>query len=89
MELSNEELTIAATREITRSKANSFSLKLTANEAMGLLGTIQLAVRHPNYGETARDAMTEIAARIERWLSKVGPSMAELCARGWNPDHDT
>jgi hypothetical protein len=89
MQLSDEELTIAATRELARASGTCLNLKLAISEAMGLLGTIQLAMRHPDYGETARSAMREVASRIERQLSRVGPAMAEMAARGWNPDHDT
>jgi hypothetical protein len=88
MQSSDDELTISAIREMARVKGRSFSLKLTIPDAMGLLGIIQLAARHPKSGRFAREAMDEIAGRLEKALALVGPAMAELCARGWNPDHD-
>jgi hypothetical protein len=88
MELSDDELTIVATKEMARVKEISFHMELSVADAMGLLGTIQLAMRHPNYGETASDAMREIATQLERQLRLVGPAMRELAARGWDPDHD-
>jgi hypothetical protein len=86
--LSDERVMIRSAREIARTSGPFLKLELDVPQAMGLLGTLQLAMRHPNYGGNVRHAMGEIASQLEFALQGVGPATAELCQRGWAPDHD-
>jgi hypothetical protein len=83
-----EALFIDGERELRDWLGYTFQLHLTPAQAMALLGTIQLALRHPaNVGPTAR-AMRDLALMIENWLQDCGPAVKKLCELGWNPDED-
>jgi hypothetical protein len=63
-------------------------LTLDGQAALSLLGTLQLALRHPqNIGRTS-EAMRGFAQEIQTALAELGPATKQLAAMGWNPDYD-
>jgi hypothetical protein len=65
-------------------------LVLQPLSALCLLSHLQLALRHPamqlNHESTRK--VRQIAAIIEDHLGQASPQIAELCAAGWNAEHD-
>jgi hypothetical protein len=88
MDWTDPQLVIEAGREMSVHSEFSISIHLDLAEAMGMLASLQLSLRHPvNHGPTA-DRLRTIAGKLERELSYLGPATAELCRRGWDSDHD-
>lgn len=88
MELSDAELLKRVTAEWQRNKGNYFTMSLTSQEAMQLLGALQLAVRHPGLPNSIKLDLLKQAFSLEEFLMAGGPATAELCRRGWAPEHD-
>jgi hypothetical protein len=63
-------------------------LSLDGQAALSLLGTLQLALRHPQNGGRLAEAMRGIAEEIERALGELGPATQQLAAMGWHPEYD-
>jgi hypothetical protein len=81
-------LLAAASLEMKDRTQETITMQYTAPQAMGLLGTLQLALRHPaNRGATSTQ-MRLLAHTLEQWLSEFGPAIKELCQLGWNPEAD-
>jgi len=88
MALDNLQLATAANDEMLARSSSCLELELTALEAMTLLGQMQLALRHPANRGASADLVRKIAQVIEQFLAKLGPATAEICRRGWAPEHD-
>ena len=74
--------------EMDSEKSRTITIEYSVVQAMGLLGTLQLALRHPkNTGATSR-YMRELARHIEAFLSECGPATARLCKLGWDQAED-
>jgi len=84
----NKLLTIAANDEMLARNSTCLQLELTALEAMTLLSQMQLALRHPANRGPSADLVRKIAQVLEQFLAKLGPATAEICRRGWEPEHD-
>ena len=62
-------------------------LELDLLQAWVLFSQLQVALRHPkNVGEARRIAHA-IASELEKKLP-MGPAMAEVAKRGWDPQYD-
>ena len=59
------------------------------SEAFFLLGTLQLALRHPDFAEhsKAQEFIRGLAEEIERRIGKT-PALRTVAARGWRPECD-
>ena len=88
MALDNLQLATAANDEMLARNSSSLQLELTAIEAIALIGQLQLALRHPANRGPAAELIRTLAKALEEFLSKCGPATAEICRRGWDPEHD-
>jgi len=88
MEWTDQELVIEAGREMGSRNGVFLTLQLDTRRALALLGMLQLALRHPQATNQAAKSMEALAKTIEAGLGRLGPATAELCARGWKPEHD-
>lgn len=67
----------------------NIDLHLTIAEALALLGTIQLACRHPHFSGPARDIAKRFGLRIQACLNAfTTQAIAGLAAAGWDPEFD-
>ena len=83
-----EKLLTDAAREMEEAGEGTITIEYSIVQAMGLLGTLQLALRHPkNTGGTSR-YMRELAMRLEAFLGACGPATSRLCRLGWDPTAD-
>jgi hypothetical protein len=83
-----ERLILDASREICACQQRTITVQYNTIQALGLLGTLQLALRHPRLeGPTSR-YMRELATHLEMFLAECGPATKRLCACGWNPEDD-
>jgi hypothetical protein len=55
---------------------------------MALLGTLQLALRHPMNKNASLLMARGVALSIETWLKQLDPALGELAALGWDPNAD-
>jgi hypothetical protein len=53
-------------------------------QALIVLGTLQLALRHPYLAASIRETVKELADEIECQLAAVGPCVREIARRGWD-----
>ena len=67
----------------------TIAIEFTLPQAMGLLGTLQLAMRHPKFNGPTSETMRNLANVLEAGLHNCGPATARLCELGWNPEEDT
>jgi hypothetical protein len=88
MEWTALQLAVAANEEMLARNSTCLQLELTMLEAAALLGHLQLALRHPENRGDVKKLVRTIAQAIEAFLSKCGPATAEICRRGWDPEHD-
>ena len=64
------------------------TLELTGLQALCLLGTIQLACRHPgNTGPTRRIVETWARAELQPAVS-LTPALTRIAEMGWDPECD-
>jgi hypothetical protein len=65
-------------------------LDLSAQEAIEIVGTIQLALRHPAYRQHDIAAhMALFAVSLETEIVRLAPELAPVLAAGWDPSQDT
>lgn len=63
-------------------------LEIDAFSAFALVGTMQLALRHPgNVGHVA-ERMRDLARSIQEMLGKIDPLVERMCERGWHSCFD-
>jgi hypothetical protein len=77
------EMTAAGDREIV--------VRLTADapSLMGILGIMQMALRHPSVADfPAGKHFAEWARAIELRLGELGPATARICSMGWSREND-
>jgi hypothetical protein len=69
-------------------KYGVFKMELDLGTTVGLVATVQLALRHPsNRGATA-GKMRDVCDSIIAALGQTEPRLAELLRRGYDPDFD-
>jgi hypothetical protein len=89
-ETENEELYQKFEAEIEQLETNGFriALMLTPTQAVALVATIQLAMRHPNF----RGAASITAFKFVRWIRQdlefQAPFTAEVIRRGGLKEYD-
>lgn len=88
MDVIKLDLIESAKRQIAAAKGVFLTIELDAPQSVALLGQLQLALRHPNNQGPSAARMRELAQSIEGGLKVLGPAVAELCAMGWQPEHD-
>jgi hypothetical protein len=62
--------------------------KIDILTALSIIGSIQLALRHPAYTGPSAELARRIASDLEIWLEQVAPDVAAIASMGWNPDFD-
>jgi hypothetical protein len=70
-------------RELGAASSPFLNLELGAFEAFGLLGSIQLSIRHPGMSTELREVLRGIAEGLECQLASLGPVTRECCRMGW------
>jgi hypothetical protein len=56
---------------------------------VGVLGVMQLALRHPGLADVdAAKTFADWARQIELRLADFGPAIARICSMGWSPEND-
>ena len=73
--------------EAVRSFGRPIMLEMGAGLAVGLIGTIQLACRHPRFTGETRRMVEGMARELQRDLEAVNPAF-RLLERGWHPVFD-
>lgn len=69
--------------------APRIKLDLSAQEAMEVVGTIQMALRHPAYRQHDIAAhMALFAVSLETEIVRLFPDLAPILAAGWDVRHD-
>jgi len=63
-------------------------ISLNGLEALMVLGSLQLACRHPAYQGMTRDFIDQFARGLAERLSVIGPEIAAICEAGFNPEFD-
>lgn len=53
-----------------------------------LVGTIQLALRHPEYRGQSADLAREAAIAFQQRLGEIDPAIAAALEQGWHPEFD-
>lgn len=56
--------------------------------ALSVVGSIQLAVRHPLYTGITREAAERFARCLQAVIADSYPQLKELMENGWNPEYD-
>jgi hypothetical protein len=85
--MTNEDLTVAAFREMKENQPPNLRLELSASEQSILLAQLQLALRHPNNADNS-GITRNIAKRLQDNLAKAGPFTCEMWKRGWQSQYD-
>jgi len=83
-----EKLLTAAAQEMKHAAGRTIALEYTVIQAMELLGTLQLALRHPANRGPISSYISELAFHLEMFLCECGAATRRLCAAGWNPEED-
>jgi hypothetical protein len=64
-------------------------LEADAASLVGILGMMQLALRHPGLADCEpAQQFAKWARAIELRLAEIGPATARVCAMGWSPEND-
>lgn len=79
------ELLARADAEIKAARGRTITVNFSFPQAMWMLRTLQLALRHPQTSRLMRD----IAKLLEWQLGECGEATKKLCALGWDPEQDT
>ena len=82
------ELEQRASAELIAAEDVKLNVDLYVPLAFMLLGTIQLALRHPDVPPTPREHMTLFARGLHELLAKHGTGIGEICEMGWNSMFD-
>ncbi len=53
-----------------------------------LLGSLQLALRHPKHTGPLSQVARVFAEELEKRIIEAAPGFKAVCAAGWNPDYD-
>jgi hypothetical protein len=65
------------------------SMTVPAHALVGILGIMQLALRHPaNNSNYAWEAFADMAHAIEKYCQEFGPATARVCSMGWSREND-
>lgn len=83
MQKSDEDILLGAALEMSIASSPFLSLDMTVQEALVVLGAVQLALRHPYLAITIREDLKDLAEKIECSLSAAGPCVREIARRGW------
>lgn len=63
-------------------------IMISGPDMLCLLGTIQLALRHPKNNGPSSQVARVFAEQLEKRIVEASPGMAELCKAGWDPAMD-
>lgn len=63
-------------------------IQISPREALCLLGSIQLSLRHPKNTGPCSEVAREFGRRLQEYLSQGGPAIAAICDMGWHPKDD-
>lgn len=86
-----QELNEAFVNEITAHACDVITIRLEgeALHLIGILGIMQLALRHPGLADLPATAdFAKWARLIEQRLAEFGPATARICSMGWSPEND-
>ena len=73
----------------TKLKNATIVLELTGIEALGILGELQLALRHPSNKNTLpAHAARGVARYLDAEIRKIAPGLAPILDAGWKPSDD-
>ena len=89
--ITDKELLREFTREITQLAQQSvtISLRLTPEQAMALIASVQLASRHPFYTGPSRLVARRIVDQMQSAFGHYGvPHIMEIIRRGWLQGYD-
>lgn len=65
------------------------TMQIDVTEALGLLGTLQLALRHPVFKKRPTAKFIEAFARsLQETIVKKAPGLEFLCEAGWKEEFD-
>lgn len=64
-------------------------VNLSASDLMGLIATVQLALRHPEFSGPTAERMREMVDGLIARIEAVHPPLAALLRLGDNPEYDT
>jgi len=60
-----------------------------ADLLVGILGIMQMALRHPRLSESlSAKHFAQWARAIEERLGEFGPATKMICSMGWSPEYD-
>jgi hypothetical protein len=74
--------------EMDTEKGATLHVNLDPYMALALLGTIQLALRHPFFNDEERATIKRITDSLVIFLEKVGPTCGEVARMGFNKAND-
>lgn len=76
--------------EITKQQCEQeITMTLKVYEALGLLATLQLALRHPNFHRQPTAVwIKQYAEDLQKQIVSKAPKLRFLCDAGWNPKFD-
>jgi hypothetical protein len=66
--------------ELKAASSPCLRLPLEADQALVLLGALEVALRHPDLPPAMRELTRQLAETIETQLSACGPAVRTLCA---------
>jgi hypothetical protein len=98
MEVNHDRITIVGPRKESIDKKapltddellkTDFGITLDVLSALSVIGTIQLASRHPNYTGPSRAVAIAFALELQEKVAEIAPSMEVILSMGWNPAFD-
>jgi hypothetical protein len=86
--LNGPELDACARAEIETYYEYPLELEVTVADLFGLIGAMQLAMRHPEFPPTVAASVKAWIEHVRRGLLPLTPCLAEIIARGNQPPFD-
>jgi hypothetical protein len=74
--------------EFDHHKESTLHLTLDPYMALALLGTVQLAARHPFFNDSERATIKRITDSLVIFLEKIGPTCGEVARMGFDRKFD-